>query len=294
MIVDAHTHLWKTQNGLVGGKPVYDVGGGRSDFGGEIKQMLPPYMINGENPVELLISNMDFAGVNCAVVTQEYIDGCQDDYLREAVKKFPKRIKICSLYRDYLPDKEAATDGFDGIKMCASRLSDKNLLNHKAVFELAAKKGKFISIDLEEGEMQCGMLSEIAAAFPDLKIAIGHFGMAGRGEWLSQIKLAKMKNVYIECGGITWLYNSEFYPYPSAVRAIKKAIDTVGADKLMWGSDYPRTMTAITYRMSLDFVSESGELSETEKRKFLGENAAKFYGFDNMPQIKRIKHMAED
>ena len=82
MIVDAHTHLWKTQNGLVGGKPVYDVGGGRSDFGGEIKQMLPPYMINGENPVELLISNMDFAGVNCAVVTQEYIDGCQDDYLR--------------------------------------------------------------------------------------------------------------------------------------------------------------------------------------------------------------------
>ena len=142
--------------------------------------------------------------------------------------------------------------------------------------------------------MQCGMLSEIAAAFPDLKIAICHFGMAGRGEWLSQIKLAKMKNVYIECGGITWLYNSEFYPYPSAVRAIKKAIDTVGADKLMWGSDYPRTMTAITYRMSLDFVSESGELSETEKRKFLGENAAKFYGFDNMPQIKRIKHMAED
>ena len=32
MIIDAHAHLWKKQNGIVGGKPVYDIGGGRSDF----------------------------------------------------------------------------------------------------------------------------------------------------------------------------------------------------------------------------------------------------------------------
>lgn len=34
------------------------------------------------------------------------------------------------------------------------------------------------------------------------------------------------------------------------------AADLVGFDKLMWGSDYPRTMTAISYRMSLDFVEK--------------------------------------
>jgi hypothetical protein len=58
----------------------------------------------------------------------------------------------------------------------------------------------------------------------------------------------------VESGGITWLYNSEFYPFPSAVKVIRQAIDMVGADKLMWGSDYPRTITAITYRMSYDFI----------------------------------------
>ena len=40
--VDAHVHLWEKQQGMVNGKPVFGVGGGRSNFGGEIRQMMPP------------------------------------------------------------------------------------------------------------------------------------------------------------------------------------------------------------------------------------------------------------
>ena len=38
----------------------------------------------------------------------------------------------------------------------------------------------------------------------------------------------------------------------------------------MWGSDYPRTITAITYKMSYDFVIKSKELEERSKKTFLG------------------------
>ena len=48
-MIDAHVHLWLRQNGLVNGLPVYDLGGGRSMFGGEIRQMLPPAMTDGVN-----------------------------------------------------------------------------------------------------------------------------------------------------------------------------------------------------------------------------------------------------
>lgn len=41
--------------------------------------MLPPYMTDDENTVERFISNMDYAGVNGAVITQEEIDGNQND-----------------------------------------------------------------------------------------------------------------------------------------------------------------------------------------------------------------------
>lgn len=291
MIIDAHTHLWKTQRGTVNGKPVSAIGGGRADFGGEIRQMLPPYLTNGENPAELLLSNMDFAGVNAAVVTQEIIDGSQDGYLAGMAERYGGRIKVCSLYEE---GRTPRTDGFDGIKICAGRLSDRNLLRHEAVFRLAAETGRFLSIDLAEGNEQTDALATLADRYPDLRIAVGHFGMVGRGDWLSQIRLAEKKNVMIESGGITWLFNSEFYPYPSAVKAFREAIGKVGAEKLMWGSDYPRTMTAITYRMSLDFLLFSEELTKEEKRLILGENARKFYGFSAMKDIPRIRHMAED
>ena len=291
MIIDAHAHLWKKQAGMVGGKPVYDIGGGRSDFGGEIKQMMPAYMTDGENNVERFIANMDYAQVSGAVITQEYIDGNQDSYLLEAKEKYPDRIKICALYEE----KEMGDiSAFDGIKICAGRLADRNLLNHLYPFELADKEGKFISIDLADGDEQCEMMQIIINKFPDLRIAIGHFAMVTRDGWLEQIKLAKNKNVYIESGGITWLFNSEFYPYPSAVDAINEAAELVGFDKLMWGSDYPRTMTAVTYKMSYDFVVKSDKISEENKKLFLGENAVKFYGFSNLTVPEKIKNMVED
>ena len=84
MIIDAHLHLWNKQHGMVNGKPVFDIGGGKSDFGGVIRQMMPPYMNDGCNSIERLIANMDFAQVNGAVVTQEYIDGYLDEYLFDA------------------------------------------------------------------------------------------------------------------------------------------------------------------------------------------------------------------
>ncbi len=291
MIIDAHAHLWQKQKGIVGGKAVYDIGGGKSDFGGEIRQMMPPYMTDGINSIERLIANMDYAGVSAAVITQEYIDGNQDSYLLEAKAKYPDRIKICALYEE----KELGSlDGFDGIKICASRLTDKNLLNHLHPFEKASEEGKFISIDLANGDEQTDMLQKIIDLFPDLPIAIGHFGMVTRENWLRQIELAKNKNVFVESGGITWLFNSEFYPYPSAIKAIKQAADTVGFEKLMWGSDYPRTMTAITYRMSLDFIEKTDEISEKDKALLLGENAVKFYGFKNLTVPQKVKNMVED
>lgn len=291
MIIDAHAHLWKKQNGIVNGKAVYDIGGGKSDFGGEIRQMMPPYMTDGINSVERLIANMDYAGVSGAVITQEYIDGNQDAYLLEAKEKYPDRIKICALYEE----KELGSlDGFDGIKICASRLADKNLLKHLHPFEVADKAGKFISIDLADGDEQTEQMQKIIDLFPDLPIAIGHFGMVTRENWLRQIELAKNKNVFIESGGITWLFNSEFYPYPSAIEAIIKAADAVGFDKLMWGSDYPRTMTAITYKMSLDFIEKTDRISESDKALLLGKNAVRFYGFGNLSMPEKVKNMVED
>lgn len=286
--VDAHVHLWEKQKGRVEGRPVTGVGGGKSNFGGEIRQMLPPYMDDDRNTAERLIANMDYAGVSACVVTQEYIDGNQDEYLMAAKAKYPDRMKICSLYEE---SPQFRTEGVDGIKICAGRLSDRDLKKLLPVFLAAEQAGKFISIDMAEGEEQVADLQYLIDACPDLKIAIGHFGMVTRPGWQKQIALARNQNVSIESGGLTWLFHQEFYPYPSAVDAILEARDICGMEKLMWGSDYPRTMADITYRMALRFLEETPKLSEAEKRAFLGENALRFYGFPKAERMQEIPNM---
>ncbi len=288
MIIDAHAHLWKVQKGKVDGRDVIGLENGKSNFGGETRQMMPPYMTDGFNSVESLIANMDYAGVNGAVITQEEIDGNQNNYLLEAKKKFPDRLKICALYIENQP---LETDGFDGIKLCAGRLKEQNLLKHEFVFETANEKDMFISIDLADGNAQTEELGALADKYPNLRIAIGHFGMVTRENWLEQIKLAQKPNVYVESGGITWLFNEEFYPYPSAIKAIREAGAVCSFEKLMWGSDYPRTMVEITYKMSFDFVVKSTDLTEDEKIKFLCKNAENFYGFENLKPLKKIENM---
>ena len=289
-MIDAHVHLWLTQRGEVNGLPVYDLGEGRSQFGSEVRQMMPPYMTDGVNSAERLLANMNFSQIGGAVVTQEYIDGPQDEYLRAVRRAWPDRFRVCALYTEKgLP----CTAGMDGIKLCGGRMKDQDLTHHEAVFRLAAEQDMFIAIDMADGDAQTGSLREMARQYPQLRIAIGHFGMVTVPGWQEQIRLAQLPNVYVESGGITWLYNSEYYPYPSAVRAILAARDICGMDKLMWGSDYPRTMTAITYRMSWDFVAKSPLMTEEEKHLFLHENAHGFYRFGNFPELPFIHHMAE-
>ena len=289
-MIDAHLHLWDKQHGMVDGLPVYDLGGGRSQFGSVVRQMTPAYINDGVNSVERLLANMDFAQVAGAVVTQEYIDGNQDASLRQVRQAHPLRLRVSALYEEKpLGDISWA----DGIKICAGRLADQDLTHHAEAFRRAAAEDKFIGLDLADGDTQTASLREMIQQYPNMRMAIGHFGMVTTPGWQEQIRLARYPNVFVESGGITWLFNSEFYPYPSAVRAILEARDICGMEKLMWGSDYPRTMTAITYRMSWDFVDKSPLLTPEEKQLFFHRNSEGFYRFHDLPDMPYIHHMAE-
>ena len=304
LIIDAHSHLWLKQDAVWNGMRVKTLENGRSFFLTEERQMVPPFMIDGKNSAEVFLSNMDYAQVGGAVVVQELIDGLQNDYLETVMRKYPERFFVCGMC-DYfaghiLEQANALKDrGFKGIAVPGHRLltdSQRIALNcdeMMAMFHMMEDNGMVLSLCLAEGDTQLGEINEVIAECPDLKIAIGHFGMVTAPGWKEQIMLARHPQVMIESGGITWLFNSEFYPFDGAVKAIREAIDMVGAEKLMWGSDYPRTITAITYRMSYDFVCKSTLLDEEEKRLFLGENAKAFYGFGQLPQLPYIKNMSE-
>ena len=291
--IDAHSHLWLQQDTHVDGKRILSLKNGRSIFMDEEVQMLPPFMIDSRNTAEVFLSNMNYAQVGAAVVVQEVIDGCQNDYLTQVQRLYPDRFLCMGMAWNVEEAQAVADAGLKGIAFPGHRMKQP-LTELMPVFKLMEQRAMILSMCLADDERQVAQMAEVIQECPQLKVAIGHFGMPTTPSFRSQVLLARQgANVKIESGGITWLYNPEFYPYPTAIRRIREAADLVGMDRLMWGSDYPRTITAITYRMSYDFVEKSTEFTDTEKAMFLGVNAQQFYGFTSLPQLPYIKNMSE-
>lgn len=293
LIIDAHSHLWLRQDTWVDGKRILSLKNGRSIFLDQEVQMLPPFLVDGRNTAEVFLSNMDYAQVGGAVVVQELIDGCQNEYLQTVQKQYPDRFFCMGMAWNEEELEAVIRAGLRGVAFPGHRIKQ-SLLALMPVFKRMEKEGMVLSMCLADDGRQIAQMAEVIRECPALKVAIGHFGMPTTDSFRSQVMLAREGgNVMIESGGITWLYNSEFYPFPTAVRRIREAADWVGWDRLMWGSDYPRTITAITYKMSYDFVLKSGLISDPDKALFLGENARRFYGFGNLPDLPYIKNMSE-
>ena len=243
-IIDAHSHLWLQQDTTWDGKAIRTLTNGRSIFLGEEVQMIPPFIIDGRNTAEVFLSNMDYAQVSAAVVVQEFIDGFQNDYLAAVQRQWPDRFFVFGM-ADYLHDgfleqarQLLLTQGFRGLAIPAHRLLGQSLNSNEMMemFRMMEANDKRLSITLADGDRQVAELSDVIAECPRLKIAIGHLCMASppvtppweNPMWKAQVMLARHENVMIESGGLTWLYNSEFYPFPSGIRAIREAADLVG------------------------------------------------------------------
>lgn len=212
VIIDAHAHLWLWQHTTVNNREIRQMPDGRSMFLGKEVQMMNPWMHDNYNSAEKLLANMDYAQVGGAVITQEFIDGLQNDYLDYASRRWPERFFVFGMCDCRRPGfiVEAQTllrRGFKGIKLPAARLIDDNgrirfdTPEFMEMFKMMERHGIILHIELADGDVQCGELENVISECPGLKIVIGHFCMATREGWMSQVMMARHPNVYIDMGG---------------------------------------------------------------------------------------------
>lgn len=72
-IIDAHSHLWLKQDTVVDGMRIRALANGRSEFMGELRQMLPPFMIDGKNTAEVFFVEYGLCtGIGCRSDTGIY------------------------------------------------------------------------------------------------------------------------------------------------------------------------------------------------------------------------------
>ena len=298
MIVDAHMHLWDRLHGAIGRDlPVQPVRDGMIKLGDALMLGMPPYMHDCAARAECFIAEMDAAGIDLGVVVQENMDGEQNDYCLEVMEKHPGRFFVHALPNYWDLDnveKEAQSlfeRGFRGLKLPAGHLVGEVELDDPRlmpIYRFMDENQFVLAVDLCAGEEQVPAMRRILESNPTLRVALGHFGMPNRNGWPGQLELCKFEHVYLETGGILWLYREEGYPFPSAVKAISQAADSVGIHKLMWGSDWPRTMVDFTYRQSIQFLRDSDQFSKADRTWLLGRSAATLYQLDWTESEKQV------
>jgi len=131
---------------------------------------------------------------------------------------------------------------------------------------------------------QIAYANEFAAAFPDQPFVIDHLAKPkikdhDIDQWAKDIRaIAQNQNVSCKLSGMVteadwqnWKYE-DFTPYMDVV------FEAFGADRVMYGSDWPVCRVAATYGEMLAIPEAYvAKLSTDEQHKFWGGNAVKFY-----------------
>jgi len=236
---------------------------------------------------EELIDSMDKAGIDISVIvnigwtTHEF---CVEtnDYILESISRYPQRligfgtVQPQSIAAAVAEIERCAKGGMRGIgemrpDMQLFDLGDEEIISpfvevlRKHQLILLTHASEPVGHDYPgKGIITPDMLYPFITSYPDLTIVCSHWG-GGLPFYalMPEVKQA-MKNVLFDTAASPFLYDPQIYSQVSQL---------VGADKVLFGSDYP-----LLAQTRLLQEIDAADLSEEAKRLISGENAKKLLG----------------
>ena len=306
MIIDAHAHIMTAVQGTSATGPTRSLSWGKVRWGDETIQLLPPFNEVTTFPAETLLAQMDWACVDRAVLLQGPFYGEANAYVASTVERWPDRF-----IGAFAPD-PVAPDARQKFKQCVEEyglrivkfeLTEPTGLTGRYpklrldvpqfswIFETAQREGLIFTFDLGKigsKAYQTEAVATIAERYPDLQIVIAHLAQPPinnsddaelDAKWKEQILLGRKANVSFDLSALP-AYSQAYdeYPYVVAQGYIRRAVDLIGAEKIMWGTDVPGLLTSGSYRQLLNYVRLHCDfLPAEEKAQVLGLNALRVY-----------------
>lgn len=241
-----------------------------------------------------MVAAMDSVGVDGAILVSPYamyrFDG---SYAVEVRKAHPGRFAIVKpvdtkdpAVGEVIAD-WARIDGAVGIRimMNADVSPDPADPGIARVLEGSAKHGLPVNL------LCWGRLDQVegmAARHPDTSIIIDHIGMPQTyvppppdnpwGAMPKLLALARYPNVSVKVSGGGTLARKPF-PYEDIWDPIRRIIDTFGIDRCMWGTDWTRTISFLTYAQATDAFRVTDRLSDSDRAALMGGTLEKIYGW---------------
>lgn len=266
---------------------------GKVQDGDRVSQMFPPSFDPVASPPEVLLGYMDQVGVEMAFCVQHHLYGDQNELVLECVRRWPDRFRGFA-YLGGMGEPEAAdrlerliAGGMTGLKIelpSTLRLRAEFRFDGERemrVFERLNQLGRPLVIDINGCPAEVvPQVRRVVETFPRIHLVVTHVGGAPEGIWQERALLADVdpRRGWVDLAALPLLVGGdEEYPYPRAQELVRWAVERFGAERVMWGTDYPPTLNGGTYRQLLDWVRRHcAFLSAEQKALVLGGTARRF------------------
>ncbi len=271
MIIDPHLHVWSDD------EETYQYG---------------PSRPNQPGSVELLFDTMAEAGVEKAVIVQPIHYLFDNRYVADCLKRYPDKLAAQALVDPTLPDAadELARlhkkEGFGGMRIHLSRYGDPSGLaarDKDALWACARDLG--LCFNLFGNASDHPAIEPIIARFPEVNVVVDHIAGIPADEpdpkplLTNLLNWVQYPNVHIKISNVGQRSN-EPYPHRDTYDMIKRIYDVYGAERLMWGTDFPHVLKGCGYRESLDLIRNHMFFTAADLEWILCKTICKLWSFD--------------
>ena len=262
-----------------------------------VKQALPPWTEDFSFSPESLVAEMDYAGVDRALLHRTPYMGLDDGYIAECCRRYPERIQgLAQVPEWWIPDR---TD--EAIAKLERAIGDHGLSGlqfapfHRPLYDLStdwtgpdfdpfwkAVAGLEIPVFFTIGAV--GAPSAYIEELRSLRTWMDRFAERDRinvPDEVYEAAPADQPRFHIQILFAVFLQSRWDYPMPQMRPVLEKMVERFGADRILWGTDIPIVLLHWTYRQSLDYVRRYCPfLDEGEMTAILGGNMARIMGAD--------------
>ncbi|MDR1754891.1 MAG: amidohydrolase [Eubacterium sp.] len=296
-LIDAHVHIWDVYKGMrYGDIPVKNLGYGKVELNGEIEKLIPSAFADNSVPWEALEGYMDDNGVDKAVVLQNPCYGDQKEYVADVMKKTDRILATLGKLDPRKTDCVAANIdslvneyGCSGVKIEVPDvpfwIDDPE---HDGMWRKIVEDDLLVFLDLGFGrtkyDWNIERLEKLLHKYPDIRMRLPHLGISQLWDksqkypypelqkTLALFKINK-NNLFVDMTAMPFFDEDGEYPDMRNVEILKTVYETIGPDKIIWGSDFPSVLKLRTLRQVIRFVTiQCTFLSDEDKIKILSGN----------------------
>ena len=271
MIIDAHVHYWEQDRP---DRP-WDKDG---------------VHIGSALSAQQLLVDAAAAGVDKVVQVTPTIMGYDNRYGFEMAQRYPDRILGVFARFDPTGPEMAGRfaelrrrPAFLGVRLMLMKPPWDTWLGEGILEEFLDEAGRTATPLAVYAPHQAHLLLAAAKRHPGTRFLVDHMAIQHLDAdpfttWRDTLALASAPNIWMKADYFPEAAH-EPYPFPSVQHYVHELYETFGADRLIWGSNYPPSAEAATYRQSVDlFRSELSFIDEADRAKIMGSSLLKVLG----------------